>query len=96
VNIRASLLTFSIILSLPCGEQKRENACRVKYWEIIAANLKKAGWSLGCISAVNSNERTIWIADAHRGNGKRFLVHANDRLTAFLELELAIRAVSPH
>jgi hypothetical protein len=91
VNIRASLLTFSIILSLPCGEQKRENACRVKYWEIIAANLKKAGWSLGCISAVNSNERTIWIADAHRDDGRRFVVRADEKLTAFVELKSAHR-----
>jgi hypothetical protein len=34
----------------------------------------------------------IWIADAHRDDGKRFLVHADDGLTAFLELESAIRA----
>jgi len=36
--------------------------------------------------------RTIWIADAHRDNGKRFVVRADERLTAFLELECAIRA----
>jgi hypothetical protein len=40
---------------------------RVKYWEIIADNLSKAGWSWGYISAVDSERRTIWIADAHRG-----------------------------
>jgi hypothetical protein len=34
--------------------------------------------------------RTIWIADAHR-NGKRFVVRADEKLTAFLELQLAIR-----
>jgi hypothetical protein len=28
-------------LFLPCGEQKRQNAARVKYWEIIADNLSK-------------------------------------------------------
>jgi hypothetical protein len=39
---------------------------RVKYWEIIADNLTKAGWSWGCVSAVDSNGRTIWIADVHR------------------------------
>ena len=44
----------------------------MKYWEIIADNLKKAGWSLGWISAIDSNGRTIWIADAHRGDEKRF------------------------
>jgi hypothetical protein len=41
----------------------------MKYWEIIANNLSKAGWSWGCVSAVDSCGRTIWIADAHRGDG---------------------------
>ena len=35
----------------------------VKYWEIIPGNLKNAGWSLGYVSAVDREERTIWIAD---------------------------------
>jgi hypothetical protein len=30
------------------------------------------------------------IADAHRGDGKRFVVRADEKLTAFLELESAI------
>jgi hypothetical protein len=34
--------------------------------------------------------RTIWIADAHRGDGKGFVVRSNGRLTAFLELEAGI------
>jgi hypothetical protein len=38
----------------------------MKYWEIIADNLSKAGWSWGCVSALDSQGRTIWIADAHR------------------------------
>jgi hypothetical protein len=38
----------------------------MKYWEIIHWNLKKRGWSLGYVSAVDSEGRTIWIADAHR------------------------------
>jgi hypothetical protein len=59
----------------------------VKYWEIIADNLKKAGWSLGWVSAIDSEGRTIWIADAHRDDGKRFIVRADEILTAFLELE---------
>jgi hypothetical protein len=66
----------------------------MKYWEIIADNLKKRGWSLGYVSAVDSNGRTIWMADAHRGYGKRFVVRADEKLTAFMELESAIRAVS--
>jgi len=34
-----------------------------------------------------------WIAYAHRGDGKRFIVRADEKLTAFVELEWAIRAV---
>jgi hypothetical protein len=36
--------------------------------------------------------RTIFVADAHHDDGKRFVVHADEKLTAFLELESAIRA----
>jgi hypothetical protein len=54
-------------------------------------NLSKAGWSWGCVSAIDSRGRTIWIVDAHRDDGKRFVVHADEILTAFLELESAIR-----
>jgi hypothetical protein len=58
----------------------------VKYWEIIADSLKKAGWSLGYVSAIDSEGPTIWITDAHRDNGKRFVVRADEILTAFIEL----------
>jgi hypothetical protein len=54
-------------------------------------NLSKAGWSLGCVSAVDSEGQTIWIADAHRDDGKRFVVRAEEKLTAFLELERITR-----
>jgi hypothetical protein len=43
------------------------------------------------VSAIDSMGRTIWILDAHRGDGKRFIVRADQKLTAFLELERAIR-----
>jgi hypothetical protein len=59
---------------------------------IIADNLSKAGWSWGYVSAVDSRGRTIWIADAQRDDGKRFVVRAEEKLTAFVELESAIRA----
>jgi hypothetical protein len=32
-----------------CVESKKRTIHRVKYWEIIADNLSKAGWSWGCI-----------------------------------------------
>jgi hypothetical protein len=54
----------------------------MKYWEIIADNLKKRRWSLGWVSVLDANGRTIWIADAHRGDGKRFVVRADEKLTS--------------
>ena len=66
----------------------------MKYWEIIADNLSKAGWSWGCVSAIDSHGRTIWIADAHRDDGKRFIVRADEKLTAFVELERQVLTVT--
>jgi hypothetical protein len=57
---------------------------------IIADNLSKAGWSYGYVSALDREGRTIWIADAHRDDGRRFIVRADEILTAFLELERAV------
>jgi hypothetical protein len=64
----------------------------VKDWEIIADRLSAAGWSWGCVSTINSNGQTIFVADAHRDDGNRFIMHADEKLTAFLELESAIYA----
>ena len=33
----------------------------------------------------------IFVADAHRDDGKRFVVRAEEKLTAFLELERVTR-----
>jgi len=35
---------------------------------------------------IDSNGRMIWIADAHRDNGKRFIVRADEKPSVFLEL----------
>ena len=39
---------------------------------------------------MDAHRRAIWIADAHRSDGKRFVVHADEKLTAFVELQRAI------
>ncbi|MGC2352962.1 MAG: hypothetical protein WA496_06145, partial [Candidatus Udaeobacter sp.] len=65
---------------------------RIRYSEIIADNLEKRSWSLGYVSAIDSNGHTIWIVDAHREDRKRFIVRADEKLPAFVELEPAIRA----
>jgi hypothetical protein len=40
---------------------------------------------------VDSNGQTIFVAEAHRDDGKRFVVRADEKLSAFVELESAIR-----
>jgi hypothetical protein len=51
-------------------------------------------WQWWAVSAFDSGGRTIWIADAHRGYGNRFIVRANEILTAFVELQRAIHELA--
>ena len=91
-DISAAIAARShFILSLLCGEQKRHNPINVKFWEVIADNLSKAGWSWGCVATVDSNGQTIFVANAHRDNGKRLIVTADGKLRAFLELQRVTR-----
>jgi hypothetical protein len=90
MNVAARVIaTVYITLSLLCVEQKSQNAPR-EVLETIADNLSKAGWRWGCVSAVDAQGRTIWIVDAHRDDGKRFIARSDEKLTAFLELERAV------
>ena len=41
-------------------------------------------------------DEPIWIADTHRHDGKSFVVRADEELTAFIELESAIRSINGH
>jgi hypothetical protein len=63
----------------------------VKNWEIITDNLTKAGWNCGCISSTDHEGRQFWVVAAEREDAGRFIVHADEMLTAFLELQAAIR-----
>jgi hypothetical protein len=67
-----------------CGVENKNGRIQPvkRSWKIIADKLSKAGWNLGWVSAVDSEGRTIWIVDAHRDDGKRFVVHADEKLTA--------------
>ena len=57
----------------------------MKYWEIIAERLHAGGWSYG-IAEHLTKHGLLFCVDAHR-DGKRFIVKADDLLTAFLSLE---------
>ena len=61
----------------------------MKYWEIIADKLSAAGWSCGYCSTV-TKDGWRWIVDAHKRDGTRYIVHSDELLSAFLELERTI------
>ena len=63
----------------------------MKYCEIIIEDLRNAGWNCGCISSTDRNGRKFWVVAAEREDAGRFIVHADQELPAFLELESAIR-----
>jgi hypothetical protein len=52
----------------------------MKYSEIISDNLSEAGWSWGYLSAVDSDGRLIFVADAHRGDFRRSVYSGRARL----------------
>ena len=58
----------------------------MKYWEIVADKLSAAGWSWGYYSAV-TRDGWRWIVDAYRGDGRRYIVHSDELLSGFPELE---------
>jgi len=59
--------------------------------EIIADNLSKADWNSGCISSTNHEGRQFWVVAAECEDAGRFIVRADEKLTAFVELEAAVR-----
>jgi hypothetical protein len=69
---------------LKCGEHR----CRRRN-QAGPACPKLVYEAMDCV--LDSQGRTIWIVDAHR-DGKRFVVRADEKPTAFLELESAIRS----
>ncbi len=62
-----------------------------KYWEIIAADLTERGWTWGFVSLLDSKGRKLFNVDAHRDDGKRYVVSSDELLTAFLELQTQLR-----
>src|SRR5262249_5407417 len=73
------------------AEQRFTRSC-MKHWEIIADNLSKAGWHCGCISSTDHEGRQFWVVAAEREDAGRFIVRADEKLSAFVELPSAIRS----
>ena len=58
----------------PVGSEKKSRRAKVRH-------------EAGLTPTLDSQGRTIWITDARRGDGKRFIVRAEEKLTAFVELD---------
>jgi hypothetical protein len=80
------------VLTAARSKSKIANSCDKIIGKSSLIISAKAGWSWGCVSAVDSRGRTIFVVDAHRDDGKHFVVRADERLAAFVELELAIQS----
>jgi hypothetical protein len=59
--------------------------------EIIIENLRNAGWNCGSISSPDHAGRQFWVVAAERTDAGRFIVHADEVLSAFVELESGLR-----
>jgi hypothetical protein len=69
---------------------KEAECAAVKYRKIMLTISAKPD-GVGAMSQLwILNGRTIFVADAHRDDGKRFVVRADEKLIAFVELESAI------
>jgi hypothetical protein len=62
------------------AEQKAQNPPWMRCWEAIAENLSKAGWSWGCVSAVDPHGQTIFVADARRDETLEASIARSNRL----------------
>ena len=57
----------------------------------MAEKLSASGLSWGCSLEIDAAGRVLYTADAYCKDGKRFTVLADNKLTAFLELERVTR-----
>ena len=59
------------------------------YSDIIAEEMHKAGWSYGYTAAFIEGEM-LYVVDAHKDDGHRYVVYAETLMTAFMELRKAL------
>jgi hypothetical protein len=64
-------------------------------WPIIANSLKKPGLSLGWVSCMDREGRTICVVDAHHDDPKGFVTHADEKSACVSGTGSANRAGSP-
>ena len=68
----------------------------MKHWDNHSQS-QQTPLECGCVSAIDSNGRTIWIADAHGIDGKHFVVRAEEKWRLFwssnLRFALAVHKI---
>ena len=57
------------------------------YAEIVADEIRAAGYSVGVVGYVDGAGRQMWAADAHRGDGHRHVARADSELGAWVALK---------
>ena len=90
MNVARVIASDHISFCYCCVERKNGRIRRVRHWQEVAENLSNTGFSWGCSAQTDSTGRVIFTADAYARDGRRFIVLADERLTAFLELQTAI------
>jgi len=56
------------------------NPLRVKYWEIIADNLSKAGWSWGCVSPSMPADEQFGLHTRIAATARRLRIQVSGRM----------------
>jgi hypothetical protein len=78
-----------------CGSQvailQFRRGFEMKYWEMIAEKLSARGLSWGCSSQIDSSGHELFTVDGYSRDGRRFIILSDEKPTAFIELESAIR-----
>src|SRR3954462_1234658 len=75
------------LLRQPTWNQTLFYSWSMKYWQVIANDLIRDGWSLGWMSFVTDRGENMFSLDAHAPDGRLFVVQADEPLPAFIELE---------
>ena len=93
IDNRTSALTFLVRSGLSENHQGGRTGgpttrmqtlnVRVKLWR--AKKFRGYSWNCGCISITDHEGRQFWVAAAEREGAGRFIVHAHDMPTPFLE-----------
>jgi hypothetical protein len=68
---------------------------RVKYWQIIIENLRNAGWNCSSMTTTDRKGRAIWVVAAEQSDAGRIIVRPDEKQSAFVELESAVRCARP-